>query len=130
MDLQDISTVDELLLAVDEYLKTPRLPPIKGSELNTIISKAIIILLKEMATRETILPVSTDLSINWQTDLVPGDAKTFAEKHGNSIGNIEGTYVDGDIFRGYKPGYSYTMSNGIIQMVSITEVFPGTITII
>jgi hypothetical protein len=78
---------------------------------------------------KTILAADMDFTINWQ-GLVPGETQTYAEKHGNTIGSIEGVHLDGDVMRGYRPNYNYTMINGDMQIVSITEVFPGLITII
>lgn len=74
---------------------------------------------------------ATSVSINWQTDLVPGDTRTFAQKHGNSIGSIDGIFDDGNnVWKKHTPNYSCILNNGIITVVNITEVFPGIVTII
>jgi hypothetical protein len=83
-----------------------------------------------MTKFKTMVAVEADKAINWQTDVIPGDVLTYAQKHGNHIASLEGSYVDGGVIRGYKPNYNYTLVNGVIQVLNITEVFPGTITII
>jgi len=70
--------------------------------------------------------------INWQTDLIPNTQVTYLSKHGNSIANIQGHYdAGGGSMTPYSPNYSYTLNNdGNINVLTLTEVFAGTITII
>lgn len=69
--------------------------------------------------------------ITWQTDIVPNDVITFAQKHGNSIGNIQGHQNLGGIMTPYTPEYTYTLNgDGTINILTLTTVFAGTITII
>lgn len=71
-----------------------------------------------------------DVVIDWQTEIVPGDTRTFLAKHGSDLARIEGAYLDGGVMRGYTPNYSYTIVNGKIGVLTITEVFEGQLTII
>lgn len=131
MNLQEITTVEQLLAAVDEYLKTPRLPPIKGSELNTIITKAIKIILEQISlASKTTIPALGDFVINWQTDIVPDGTKTFAEKHGNKSFISQGFFQEGLKEASYSPSVFITKQAGKITSVEIKNVFPGLITII
>lgn len=80
------------------------------------------------------IPVTGDLSIDWQTDLVPGDdlGRTYFQRYGNYIQDIRGIVSDGSggFNTNYSPNYSYTMSGANIDTVTITEVFPGNLSII
>jgi hypothetical protein len=70
--------------------------------------------------------------INWQSDIIPGDVVTYAQKHSNTIAVLQGHYdAGGGSFTPYLPNYTYTQNNdGTINQVTITELFAGTITII
>ena len=75
--------------------------------------------------------VDGDRVINWQTDVVPDGALTFAQKHGNSIANIQGHQDLDGIMTPYSPEYTYTLNaDGTINILTLTTVFTGTITII
>jgi len=69
--------------------------------------------------------------INWQSDIVTNDVVTYAQKHGNSIANIQGHQDLDGIMTPYSPNYSYTLNaDGTINTLTITDLFTGTITII
>jgi hypothetical protein len=80
---------------------------------------------------KTTIPGIVNFSINWQTDLVPNSAITYAQKHGNNIGAITGVFdAGGGVMTPYSPNYTYTANlDGSINVISFTEVF-GTVTII
>lgn len=82
---------------------------------------------------KTTLNVNAGFDIDWQNGLVPGDPfnRNYAEKHGNSIANIQGHQnVDGTMTP-YSPEYTYTLNgDGTINILTLTTVFAGTITII
>lgn len=44
MSLSDITTIEELIAAINEYCTTPRRPPLKGSEIGLILNKIIELL--------------------------------------------------------------------------------------
>ena len=83
---------------------------------------------------KTTIVAAGDLSIAWQIDKTsPAEnAPTYAAKHGNSVGNIQGHYdAGGGLMTPYNPNYTYTLDGeGNIITLNITEVFAGTITII
>jgi hypothetical protein len=70
--------------------------------------------------------------INWQTDIIPNNTLTYAQKHGNSIANIQGHYdAGGGVMTPYSPEYTYTLNgDGTINILTLTTVFAGTIIII
>lgn len=72
------------------------------------------------------------MAISWQTDIIPDNTLTYAQKHGNSIANIQGHYdAGGGMMTPYSPNYSYTLNpDGTINALIITDLFTGTITII
>ncbi|MNT80317.1 hypothetical protein D3C72_2197560 [compost metagenome] len=84
------------------------------------------------AAKTTIAVPDGDKVINWQTDIIPNDVVSYAQKNGNSIGRIEGHQdIGGGAMAGYNPNYTYTLNgDGTINILTITEVFAGTITII
>lgn len=125
-DINNIESLQDLKDVIDVYLRSPRQPPLKGSELNIILSKILALL----PVLHTDVVVTTDIVINWQTDIVPGEDRTFAQKHGNKIVDVIGLMdISGNITK-YSPGLSYVKTGGYISTVNITEIFPGTITII
>lgn len=87
------------------------------------------IALSQKAAVKTILAVTGDMSINWQTELVPGSTQTYAEKHGNQMPTIEGVYLDGTSYIYYKPGFNYSLSGSNLATLNITEVLTGFISI-
>ncbi|RQO79124.1 hypothetical protein DBR40_05235 [Pedobacter sp. KBW01] len=76
------------------------------------------------------IPVTSDLTINWQTELVSGTAKTYAQIFGNHIFDVKGVWNDGGVRRPYTPDWSYTKSGVNIDTVTINAVFEGEITFI
>ncbi len=70
------------------------------------------------------------ITITWQTDIVPGDTRTYAQKHGNAIGAITGTYDDSGVQRPYNPDWSYTLTGANINILTLTTLFTGKLTII
>lgn len=82
---------------------------------------------------KTHLPILVDGNkvINWQNDIVPEGAFTYAQKHGNSIANIQGHQNLDGTMTPYSPEYTYTLNgDGTINILTLTIVFAGTITII
>lgn len=81
---------------------------------------------------KTTIPITTTvLTINWQTATPPSEIITYATKHGNSISNITGVYLQGGVYVSYNPAFSYTVNGaGLIQLLTITDLFNGFITII
>ena len=131
MSLQDIKTVEELLAAADEYLRSPRSPPLKGSELNIIITKAIHIILDQITmASKSIIPATSDFTISWQTDLVPDGTKTWSQKHGNNSFTCQGMAIEGNTETLYFPSVVVKRNAGLITNVEVTGVFTGKITII
>jgi len=86
--------------------------------------------LNSKGASKTVLAVTGNISIAWQTDLVPSSTLTYAQKHGNIMPSIEGVYLDGTSYIFYKPGYNYSLSGSNIATLNITEVFTGFISII
>lgn len=84
---------------------------------------------------KTTIPYTGDsVTINWQTDVAPGetgDTRTYAEKHGNKIGSIAGIYDAGaGVMTPFTPNFTYTINGtGGIDIITFTEVF-GPVTII
>ncbi|MCX3264821.1 hypothetical protein [Pedobacter agri] len=80
---------------------------------------------------KTTIQSNADFSINWQTDIVPNDGRTYAQKHGNNIGSITGIYDAGNgVMTPFTPNFTYTVNGtGGINIITFTEVF-GPVTII
>lgn len=89
-------------------------------------------LIAGVSTFKTTIPTVSgiDSTINWQTDLVPDDTRTYAEKHGNAIGAITGIYDDAGVQRPYNPDWSYTLTGSNINVLTLTTLFTGKLTII
>lgn len=101
--------------------------------LDYITRRDVLTLIEAPLNTKTILDVAAgSLVIDWQLDTIAGDGRTYAQKHGNSIGVIEGAYNDGAGKRtGYRPNYSYTYNiGGDILIVTITDIFAGKLTIL
>jgi len=80
---------------------------------------------------KTTIPSTGDFSIAWQTDVVPNDSRTYAQKHGNHISNVTGVFdAGGGIMTPFTPNFTYTLNGtGDIDIITFTEVF-GPVTII
>jgi len=80
---------------------------------------------------KTPIPTEGNLTLQWQTDLVPGSVKTYAQTFGNHIFDVVGVFdAGGGIMSPYKPNWSYTKTGANINTVTLTEVFPGELTFI
>lgn len=81
--------------------------------------------------KSTITVADGPMVINWQTDIIPDNTLTYAQKHGNSIANIQGHQDLAGIMTPYNPEYTYILNvDGTINILTLTTVFAGTITII
>lgn len=80
---------------------------------------------------KTTIQSNADFSINWQTDIVPNEGRTYAQKHGNNIGSVTGIYdAGGGTMTPFTPNFTYTVNGtGGINIITFTEVF-GPVTII
>lgn len=126
-DINSITNITELVEVINDYVKTPKTPPMTGAQMNIILSKMLTYL--GLVKTDITITVETTKVINWQTDVVSGDTRTYAQKHGNNVPTIEGARTVTGFLELYKPNATYTISGSNIAVVSITEIFPGKITI-
>jgi len=76
------------------------------------------------------IATTSDFNINWQTDLVPGQSKTYAQIFGNHIFDVKAVFNDGGTMRPYIPDWSYTKAGPNINIVTLSAVFEGELTFI
>lgn len=76
------------------------------------------------------IPVTTDFTINWQTELVSGTTKTYAQVFGNHIFDVKGVMDDGGTMRPYTPDWSFTKTGSNINVFTLNAVFEGELTFI
>lgn len=78
---------------------------------------------------KTAIPTTTNFSINWQTDTVPADTRTYAQKHGNDF-TFQGYYESGGFELSYFPSCRITRSGGNITLVEFADINAGRLIII
>ncbi|MBO9671972.1 MAG: hypothetical protein J7577_00900 [Sphingobacteriaceae bacterium] len=97
-------------------------------------SNAPIVVVNGDNVKSKINVLEGNKEIDWQNESAPNDPenRTYAQKHGNSIGRIEGHQdIGSGTMLGYSPNYTYTLNgDGTINLLKITDLFAGTITII
>lgn len=76
------------------------------------------------------IPTTTDFTIAWQTDIVAGTTKTYAQIFGNHIFDVKGVWNDGGVMKPYTPDWSFTKTGSNINIVTLNAVFAGELTFI
>lgn len=76
------------------------------------------------------IPTTGDFTITWQTDIVPGQMKTYAQIYGNHIFDVKAIWNDGGTIRPYTPDWSYTKMGSNINVFTLNAVFEGELTFI
>jgi hypothetical protein len=76
------------------------------------------------------IPVTADLTINWQTDIAPGSTKTYAQVFGNHIFDVKGVWNNSGVMTPYTPDWSYTKTGSNINIVTLNAIFEGELTFI
>lgn len=76
------------------------------------------------------IPTTSDFTINWQTDIVPGQTKTYAQVFGNHIFDVKAILNDSGTIRPYTPDWSYTKTGANINVFTLNAVFEGELTFI
>lgn len=79
------------------------------------------------SVKTTIELSSTDpVVIGWNNQ-VPGEDRTYAEKHGQHIPVVKAGYIQGGLVTTYEPNVQYSLNAGEIDLLHISDLLDGTI---